>query len=167
MQQNLLLYCMHIQRDLFGGLASILGCPRAFSRLPTLEDWPFRPLRGLKGQISRLAASLRPRQLKISARQPKKSCCLCIQCNKRPMLYSFSSFDILKELPPLVANVVYQWPLPIHLSISDVLSIIYSDLSFTWIGVSLVYVVKHHPRFSRLWSLTLIFIVLSFMGGGA
>ena len=85
MQQNLLLYCMHIQRDLFGGLASILGCPRAFSRLPTLEDWPFRPLRGLKGQISRLAASLRPRQPKISARQPKKSCCLCIQCNKRPL----------------------------------------------------------------------------------
>ena len=83
MQQNHLLYCMHIQRDLFGGLASILGCPRAFSRLPTLEDWPFRPLRGLKGQISRLAASLRPRQPKISARQPKKSCCLCIQCNRR------------------------------------------------------------------------------------
>ena len=26
MQQNHLLYCMHIQRDLFGGLASILGC---------------------------------------------------------------------------------------------------------------------------------------------
>ena len=85
-QQNHLLYCMHIQRDLFGGLASILGCPRAFSRLPTLEDWPFRPLRGLKGQISRLAASLRPRQPKISARQPKKSCCLCIQCDKRPLL---------------------------------------------------------------------------------
>ena len=85
MQQNLLLYCMHIQRDLFGGLASILGCPRAFSRLPTLEDWPFRPLRGLKGQISRLAASLRPGQPKIWARQPKRSCCLCIQCNKRPL----------------------------------------------------------------------------------
>ena len=92
MQQNHLLYCMHIQRDLFGGLASILGCPRAFSRLPTLEDWPFRPLRGLKGQISRLAASLRPRQPKISARQPKKSCCLCIQCNKRPFLSIFLSY---------------------------------------------------------------------------
>ena len=88
MQQNLLLYCMHIQRDLFGGLASILGCPRAFSRLPTLEDWPSRPLRGLEGQISRLAASLRPGQPKISAIQPKMSCCLCIQCNKRPLFNS-------------------------------------------------------------------------------
>ena len=96
MQQNLLLYCMHIQRDLFGGLASILGCPRAFLRLPTLEDWPFRPLRGLKGQISRLAASLRPRQPKISARQPKKSCCLCIQCNKRPLLCPLLLFPVQK-----------------------------------------------------------------------
>ena len=38
-------------------------------------------------RISRLAASLRPGQPKISARQPKKSCCLCIQCNKRPFTY--------------------------------------------------------------------------------
>ena len=90
MQQYLLLYCIHIQLYLFGGLASILGCPRAFLRLPTLEDWPFWPLRDLKGQIFRLAASLRPRQPKISARQPKKSCCLCIQCNKRPLLNWFS-----------------------------------------------------------------------------
>ena len=84
MQQNLLLYCMHIQRDLFGGLASILGCPRAFLRLPTLEDWPSWPLLGLEFQISRLAASLRPGKPKILARQPKMSCCLCIQRNKRP-----------------------------------------------------------------------------------
>ena len=98
MQQNLLLYCMHIQRDLFGGLASILGCPRAFLRLPTLEDWPFWLLRGLKGQISRLAASLRPRQPKISARQPKKSCCLCIQCNKRPNLQYYQMLPGLNRL---------------------------------------------------------------------
>ena len=97
MQQNLLLYCMHIQRDLFGGLASILGCPRAFSRLPTLEDWPLRPRRGLEGQISRLAASLRPGQPKISARQPKKSCCLCIQCNKRPFLFYFKHTSMLQK----------------------------------------------------------------------
>ena len=84
---GLLLHCMHKQQDIFGGLASILGCPRAFSRLPTLEDWPSRPLRGLEGQISRLAASLRPGQPKILARQPKMSCCLCIQCNKRPFFH--------------------------------------------------------------------------------
>ena len=114
MQQNLLLYCMHIQRDLFGGLASILGCPRAFSRLPTLEDWPFWPLRGLKGQISRLAASLRPRQPKISARQPKKSCCLCIQCNKRPFLNCFWPWECSWAVKDLFV-VVVAWVVMIFL----------------------------------------------------
>ena len=120
MQQNLLLYCMHIQRDLFGGLASILGCPRAFSRLPTLEDWPFWPLRGLKGQISRLAASLRPRQPKISARQPKKSCCLCIQCNKRP-LFAGHSFSRVTVVCNFMANE-YPWIIskPLIVSINQI-----------------------------------------------
>ena len=38
MQQNLLLHCMHIQRDLFGGLASIFGCLAEIMGCPGLRE---------------------------------------------------------------------------------------------------------------------------------
>ena len=90
MQQNHLLYCMHIQRDLFGGLASIFGCLAkilgclGLREAANLEIWPLRPRRGRKGQSSKVGSLEKALgQPKIEARPPKRSRCICIQYNRR------------------------------------------------------------------------------------
>ena len=75
MQQNILLYSEAKTARPFWWSSLDFWVVWAFSRLTTSEDWPFWPLRGLKGQISGLSASLRPGQPRNLARQPKKSCC--------------------------------------------------------------------------------------------
>ena len=71
MQQNILLYSEAKTARPFWWSSLDFWVVWAFSRLTTSEDWPFRPLRGLKGQISGLSASLRPGQPRNLARQPK------------------------------------------------------------------------------------------------
>ena len=84
MQQNILLYSEAKTARPFWWSSLDFWVVWAFSRLTTSEDWPFRPLRGLKGQISGLSASLRPGQPRNLARQPKKSCCFSSLYNKIP-----------------------------------------------------------------------------------
>ena len=86
MQQNILLYSEAKTARPFWWSSLDFWVVWAFSRLTTSEDWPFRPLRGLKGQISGLSASLRPGQPRNLARQPKKSCCFSSLYNKIPFL---------------------------------------------------------------------------------
>ena len=85
MQQNILLYSEAKTARPFWWSSLDFWVVWAFSRLTTSEDWPFRPLRGLKGQISGLSASLRPGQPRNLARQPKKSCCFSSLYNKIPV----------------------------------------------------------------------------------
>ena len=85
MQQNILLYSEAKTARPFWWSSLDFWVVWAFSRLTTSEDWPFRPLPGLKGQISGLSASLRPGQPRNLARQPKKSCCFSSLCNKIPL----------------------------------------------------------------------------------
>ena len=85
MQQNILLYSEAKTARPFWWSSLDFWVVWAFSRLTTSEDWPFWPLRGLKGQISGLSASLRPGQPRNLARQPKKSCCFSSLYNKIPL----------------------------------------------------------------------------------
>ena len=93
MQQNILLYSEAKTARPFWWSSLDFWVVWAFSRLTTSEDWPFRPLRGLKGQISGLSASLRPGQPRNLARQPKKSCCFSSLYNKIPFLCTYFRFQ--------------------------------------------------------------------------
>ena len=84
MQQNILLHYNPIQHDLFGGLASILGCPGLLEaanlgRLTFLNSLRSRKSNFQVGSLSKAWTT------QILATQPKMSCCLCIKCNKRPL----------------------------------------------------------------------------------
>ena len=98
MQQNILLYSEAKTARPFWWSSLDFWVVWAFSRLTTSEDWPFWPLRGLKGQISRLSASLRSGQHRNLARQPKKSCCFSSLYNKIPFPLNTNSIFVGNNL---------------------------------------------------------------------